>query len=229
MDNEQMSAQSDQGDVQAQPQQQAAPAQDPNEGFQKRIDQLTAKIHERDQMLMDLQSKVLEATLRNQGPQPQAQPEPDPLAQFNGQLDETVARAVKAATEAVASKFQAQLAQQQQSFTVELNAMQVDQVAGMQGIDIPEKVRQQAKATVKQFRTSPEVALKLALGEYYMEKAKQVSGVAGYVPPSAPVLTQGAPVPAPVKQSARPANFDQLSPAQQVAWYESNGFDDAPF
>lgn len=222
MENEQTPAQSE-NPVSATP----APEQD---GFQKRIDQLTAKIHERDAQIMDFQQKLLEQAMRANAPVTPAVPEVDPLAQFGGQLDDTVARAVKAATEATERRLKAMMEQQASLYQAEMASLQVHQAASQQGIEIPNEVRTKAAQIAKQHGTSPDIALKLAYGEYHMEQAKRVSGVKSYTPPNTPVLTNSAPPPAPRAGTpgARPVNFDSLSLIQQAQWLEQNGFDDSP-
>lgn len=219
MDNDQAPAQSEQP---------AAPAAPENDGFQKRIDQLTAKIHERDQQLMDYQQKLLNQVLQAQAPVAAPVPEVDPLAQFNGQLDDTVMRAVRAATEAVEKKFAAESARRDVQYRAEMSALQVHERVATEGIDVPQDVRQKAVQIARQHGTTAEVALKYALGEYYMEQAKKVAPVKNYVPPNTPVLTTSAPAPQRTGPTGRPSNFESLDLIQQAKWLEANGFDDSP-
>lgn len=207
----------------------AAPAPE-NDGFQKRIDQLTAKIHERDAQIMEFQQKMLEQAMKANTPAAPVVAEVDPLAQFNGQLDDTVSRAVKAATEAVERRLKAQMDAQAAAYAGEMAALQVHQSAAASGVEIPPEVRTKAAQVAKQYGASPDVALKLAYGEWHMEQAKRVSSVKGYTPPNTPVLTNSAPPPVPKAGTpgSRPANFDSLSLIQQAQWLEQNGFDDSP-
>jgi hypothetical protein len=207
----------------------AAPAPE-NDGFQKRIDQLTAKIHERDAQIMEFQQKMLEQAMKANTPAAPVVAEVDPLAQFNGQLDDTVSRAVKAATEAVERRLKAQMDAQAAAYAGEMAALQVHQSAAASGVEIPPEVRTKAAQVAKQYGASPDVALKLAYGEWHMEQAKRVSAVKGYTPPNTPVLTNSAPPPAPKAGApgSRPANFESLSLIQQAQWLDQNGFDDSP-
>jgi len=220
METEQTPAQSET------PAQDAAPAV--NEGVQKRIDQLTAKIHERDAQIMEFQQKLLETAMRTPPAAPVAPAvEIDPLAQFNGQLDDTVAKAVRAATEAVTKKFEGLLSQQQSTYASQMAELQVHSYVANLGVEVPQEVKARAAAIAKQHGTSPDVAFNLAYGEYALAQQKKVASVKGYTPPSTPVLTGGAPAPAPIKGPARPANFDQLDPIKQYEYLEANGFEDS--
>ena len=224
MENEQTPAQSEETpQVQAQPE----PAANVNEGFQRRIDQLTAKLHEKDEALVEFQRKLLEQVTRPQAAAPV--PEADPLAEYGEQLDPIVAKAVKATTQALKQQFEQQMAAQQAAWSAEMNSLQVHNVAAQTGLDVPADVKAKAAQIAKQYRTAPDVALKLAYGEFAMEAAKKVKSVAGYTPPATPVMTGASPAPTPApKAGNRPANFEALSPAQQVAWFESAGLDDTP-
>lgn len=224
MDNEQTPAQSEQ-----QAQEPAQPQQ-PSDGVQRRIDQLTAKTYELMQQNTELQNKLLEMAVRPQVQPAAPTPEVDPLAPYNGQLDETVGKAVRAATEALAKRFESQLGAQQQQFKFELNALRVPEVASSTGVEVPKEVVAKAMAIAKQYGTSPDVALQVAYGEFALSQAQRAKPVAGYQPPPTPVLTGGAPAPQPARgaPAARPANFDQLDYNQQLAYYEKHGFDDPP-
>jgi hypothetical protein len=200
-----------------------------NEGIQKRIDQLTARIHEKDSQVQELTNKLLELATRQQTPAAQplpAAPEVDPLAEYGEQLDPVVAKAVKAAVGSISKKFETTLAQQQEFFAREMNAMQVQAVAGQYGDVVPQEVRAKAASIAKQYGTAPDIALKVAFGEHALEQAKKVRNVAGYVPPSTPIMTGAAPAPQTRQGPQRPANFDSLSPSQQIQWFETHGFDD---
>lgn len=224
MEENQPSAQAEQTQAPAEP----APAI--NEGIQKRIDQLVAEKAEEQRQKNELLAKVLELSARPAAPAPAPAPVPevDPLAQFGERLDPSVQEAIRAQAAALKKQYDAILAQQQAQFTAQLSEMQVYQQAASSGVQIPDEVKSKAAAIARQHGTSPDIALKLAYGEFAMEAQKKTAGVRGYVPPATPVMTSAAPAPQQNRGPARPAGFDDLDYRDQAKWLEANGFEDSP-
>lgn len=228
MENEQSSAQTEQTQNAEQPVQAQPPAA--NEGVQKRIDQLVAERAESERQKNELLAKVLELSARQSAPAPAPAPVPqvDPLAQFGDRLDPSVQEAIRAATGALKQQYDGILAQQAAQFSAQMNGMQVFQHAAQVGIDIPNDVKAKAAEIARQHGTSPEIALKLAYGEFAMDAQKKTASVRGYTPPATPVMTNAAPAPTQYRGPARPAGFDTLDPRDQAKWLETNGFEDDP-
>lgn len=225
MEENQPSAQAEQ--TQTPPEPPAAPAI--NEGIQKRIDELTARSRETERQNQELIARVLELSAKASAPAPAApQPEVDPLAQFGDRLDPTVQEAIRAAVGQTKAKYDNILAQQQTQFAAQLSEMQVYTQASQMGVEVPNEVKAKAAAIARQHGTSPDIALKLAYGEFALDQQKKTAGVRGYVPPNTPVMTSAAPAPTQSRGPARPAGFDDLDFRDQAKWLEANGFDDSP-
>lgn len=201
-----------------------------NEGIQKRIDELTARNAESERQKNDLLARVLELSARQSAPAPVPAPVPevDPLAQYGDRLDPSVQEAIRAQAAAIKRQYDTIIAQQQQQFSAQLSEMQVYTQAAQSGVTIPEDVKAKAASIARQHGTSPDIALKLAYGEFAMEAQRKTAGVRGYVPPATPVMTGNAPAPQQRQGPARPAGFDDLDHRDQAKWLETNGFEDSP-
>lgn len=223
MEENQPSAQAEQTQAPVEP----APAI--NEGIQKRIDELTARNAESERQKNDLLARVLELSAKQSAPTPVAPvPEVDPLAQYGDRLDPSVQEAIRAQAAAIKRQYDAIIAQQQQQFSAQLSEMQVYTQAAQSGVTIPEDVKAKAASIARQHGTSPDIALKLAYGEFAMEAQRKTAGVRGYVPPATPVMTGNAPAPQQRQGPARPVGFDDLDHRDQAKWLETNGFEDSP-
>ena len=201
-----------------------------NEGIQKRIDELTARNAESERQKNDLLARVLELSARQSAPAPVPAPVPevDPLAQYGDRLDPSVQEAIRAQAAAIKRQYDGIIAAQQQQFSAQLSEMQVYTQAAQSGVTIPEDVKAKAASIARQHGTSPDIALKLAYGEFAMEAQRKTAGVRGYVPPATPVMTGNAPAPQQRQGPARPAGFDDLDHRDQAKWLETNGFEDSP-
>lgn len=224
MEENQPSAQAEQTQAPVEP----APAI--NEGIQKRIDELTARNAESERQKNDLLARVLELSARQSAPAavPAPVPEVDPLAQYGDRLDPSVQEAIRAQAAAIKRQYDGIIAAQQQQFSAQLSEMQVYTQAAQSGVTIPEDVKAKAASIARQHGTSPDIALKLAYGEFAMEAQRKTAGVRGYVPPATPVMTGNAPAPQQRQGPARPAGFDDLDHRDQAKWLETNGFEDSP-
>lgn len=225
MEENQPSAQAEQAQTPSQPE---APAV--NEGIQKRIDQLVAERAESERQKNELLARVLELSAKQSAPAPAPAPVPevDPLAQYSERLDPSVQEAIRAQAAAIKRQYDAILTQQQAQFRAEMSEMQVYTQAAQSGVQIPDEVKAKAAGIARQHGTSPDIALKLAYGEFALEAQRKTAGVRGYVPPATPVMTSAAPAPQQRQGPARPAGFDDLDFRDQAKWLETNGFDDSP-
>lgn len=228
MEENQSSAQTE-TTQESQPQAQAeTPA---NDGIQKRFDQLTAQIHEERRAKDELLKQVMEMAARQAAPAQAPAPAPvDPLASYTDKLDPIALEAVRAATAATQKQFQEEIARQQAQFAAQMSEMQIHTLAAQQQAKIPEEVRKEAVNIARKYGTAADVALKLAYGEFALKQHAKVAGVAGYQPPTTPVMTSAAPAPTQsASRRAPPADLDNLSPSEQLKWFEANGIDDQPF
>ena len=224
MEENQPSAQAEQAQAPSQPE---APAV--NEGIQKRIDQLVAERAESERQKNELLARVLELSAKQSAPTPVAPvPEVDPLAQYGDRLDPSVQEAIRAQAAAIKRQYDGIIAAQQAQFSAQLSEMQVYTQAAQSGVQIPDEVKAKAAGIARQHGTSPDIALKLAYGEFALEAPRKTAGVRGYVPPTTPVMTSAAPAPQQSRGPARPAGFDDLDFRDQAKWLETNGFDDSP-
>lgn len=225
MEENQPSAQAEQAQTPSQPE---APAV--NEGIQKRIDQLVAERAESERQKNELLARVLELSAKQSAPAPAPAPVPevDPLAQYSERLDPSVQEAIRAQAAAIKRQYDGIIAAQQAQFSAQLSEMQVYTQAAQSGVQIPDEVKAKAAGIARQHGTSPDIALKLAYGEFALEAQRKTAGVRGYVPPATPVMTSAAPAPQQRQGPARPAGFDDLDFRDQAKWLETNGFDDSP-
>ena len=224
MEENQPSAQAEQ------PQAPAEQAPAVNEGIQKRFDEMTARQRDLERQNQELVASILaQAAKQQQVPAVQAPPEADPLAQYGDRLDPTVQEAIRAQANAIKKQYEGIISQQQAAFSAQLSEMQVYTQAAQSGVQIPDEVKAKAAQIARQHNTSPDIALKLAYGEFALDQQKKVSGVRGYVPPNTPVITSAAPAPTQSRGPARPADFDDLDPRTQLQWLEKHGFEDSAF
>lgn len=214
-----------------------------NEGFQHRINELTAKFRQQEeanqklsQQLFEQQAKyasMIEQQIQAQRAAPPQQVE-DPLAPFKDQIDPTVAQAVQAAVNATRKQMEAQFngILQQQAAEQAVYAVRAEAAALP---NIPREVSQRAEQLMRAWKAQglpiiPQDAINFALGEYQRNQLLKAAPVRGYdptaqVPPA--VITGQAPAPQ-AARSALPANFDSLSYDQQNLILEKMGVGDQP-
>jgi hypothetical protein len=214
-----------------------------NEGIQARINELVAKqrqaeeaLKDRERQLMEQSSQMAQMALQNRpvAPAPVAV---DPLAQFKDQLDPVAAQAIQAAVEATRKQMEAQYAPMFAQQAAQIAGFAVQQeAAAIPGL--PKEVTNRAAQLAANWRAQglqfpPGDALNFALGEYQRGQLLRAAPVMGYNPgatPYAPAVTPGfVPAPSVPKQSALPANFDNLSRSQQNAALEAAGVGDESF
>lgn len=191
----------------------------PADGYQKRIDELTQQLREKERQNQEAYKTVAElaardAALAQRPPAPQA-PE-DPLAAYREKVDPTALEAMNKMYEALERKFQAQHRQLESSFGVR----QIESAAAA-APHVPKEVVAEAQRLYQQARaagsqaTSDE-ALRFALGDYMLKGGKLNA-------PAAPAPQYGTgyavlPGNAPQARSAAalPANFESLNRRAQL-------------
>lgn len=228
-----------------QPSAQAGESQASEGGLQARINELVAKqrqAEERDaaaqKLLMEQSAQMAQLALQVRQPvAPAAQPA-DPLAPFKETLDPVAAQAIQAAIaetrrqmEAQYQPMFAQQAAQIAAFAVQAEASAIP--------NLPKEVKDRAAQLASNWRAQglnfpPGDALNFALGEYQRGQLLKAAPVVGYNPAQAATQAaqhvahgQNLPPPAP-KVSSLPANFDNMTRAQQLAALEAAGVGDQP-
>ncbi len=213
-----------------------------NEGIQARINELVAKQRQAEEALRESERQRMEQSAQmaqlalQQRPVAPAPVAVDPLAQLKDQLDPVVMQAVQAATEATRKQMEAQYAPMFAQQAAQLAGYAVQQeAAAIPGL--PKEVTNRAAQLAASWRAQglqfpPGDALNFALGEYQRGQFLRAAPVTGYnpnAPQLPPVLIGGAPPPVTQPKSGLPANFDNLSRAQQQAALEASGALDAEF
>lgn len=213
-----------------------------NEGFQARINELTAQkrqaeeaLKERERQLMEQTARMAEqALIQSQQARPAPAAPVDPLSQFKDQLDPVVSQAISAAIAETQRRMEAQYAPQfkQQAAQIAAYAVQAE-VQNVPGV--PKEVAQRAAQLAANWRAAgldfpPGDALNFAMGEHYRNQLLKAAPVAGYNPAAqmVPNVVQGfAPAPAAAPRGL-PANFDSLTRQQQNDLLEKSGLLDQP-
>jgi uncharacterized protein YdhG (YjbR/CyaY superfamily) len=213
-----------------------------NEGIQARINELVAKqrqaeeaLKDRERQLMEQSAQMAQLALQNRpvAPAPVAV---DPLAQFKDSLDPVAVQAIQAAVEATRKQMEAQYAPMFAQQAAQIAGFAVQQeAAAIPGL--PKAVSDRAAQLAANWRAQglqfpPGDALNFALGEYQRGQLLRAAPVMGYNPAAAnvPAVLPGyAPAPSVPKTSALPANFDNLSRAQQMAALDAAGVGDETF
>lgn len=214
-----------------------------NEGFQARINEMTAKyrqveeqLKERDRQLMEQAARMAEQALIAQ--QAAARPAPaapvDPLAQFKDTLDPVTSQAIQAAIQETTRRMEAQYAPMfaQQAAQIAQFAVQAE-VQNIPGV--PKEVAARAAKLAADWRAAglnfpPGDALNFAMGEHMRGQLLKAAPVAGYNPAAqhVPQVTPGLnPPPAPAR--VLPPNFDGLSRQQQIDLLDKSGVADETF
>lgn len=232
----------DETNAQVEPQ----PSQDENqhEGFQHRVNELTAKWRQTEQERNELLKTVTELTAqqtdmvrRMQDQQSaaqaaQAKPEADPLQPYEQDLDPRVTAAIKATQAAM----QRQFAQQMSVMQAQQGALLIDnQMGSVKGIDptVVARAKQlyvQAKQQGSQ--ATPEEALRYALGDWYLQQAQKGAAVQGVSPQQFNTQMQTIPAPNPQPQNVTqntPADFESWPLNKQIQYMEKLGLDKLPF
>lgn len=198
-----------------------APAQD---GYQKRIDELTQQLRERERQSNEAYRTIAELAARDaaQG-QRQVVPQTpaDPLATYRDKVAPEALEAITHMQVALEQKFARQYAQLEANFGVQQIATQASAVQGL-----PPQVIQHAQQLYQQARSqgltpSHDEAINFAIGDYVRKGGKlgQVTApVPQYGNPNA-VLPGQAPAFRPA--TALPPNFDGLTRSQQLAHLRS--------
>jgi hypothetical protein len=213
-------------------------------GFQERINQLTAKAGDATREAAEAKAALaasmeriarLEGVVSAQAPRPQGTQEPELDFSEFGEAAEPLKKLVGGIT----NKFQKQLAAQQASFDTQLRAHQVAALAASVP-DLPPQVRARAEDlaqgwAAKGLPVIADDALNFAIGEAIRKGTYRPA--AGTAVPQGRVMggsPQGATITGHVaggggggvtRTAAPPANFENLSPAQQQAWIDKNGVD----
>lgn len=229
-----------------QPSAQAGDQTQEQSGIQKRINELVAQSRQAEERAAQIQAesqrqiaemaaKMAEQSLllqRQASPSPAAQV--DPLDALSETVDPNALKAIKAAFAMRDQQHQAQLAQFQRNSAIETAQYAIQ--AGLQGVQgIPAEVAKEAQNLYVGWKANglpytPDDAINFALGAFNRKQLARAAPVAGYNPaqqPSLPV-TPGGYVAPPQPRSALPANFDQLSPTQQLDLLDKLGVGDLP-
>lgn len=184
-----------------------------NEGFQKRIDELTAARHDAERRAQQMQAQY--EALAAQQPQPTPQP---PV-----QIDPNIA----AQMQALMGPMLQQLQQGYQQLQQTMGHQQLQQ--SVQQLQVPEQVAKRAADIMREYGlrnqyVAPETARRYALGELWeqeqLAKLKDTTRQ-NFNGHGAPLTSSGVPA-ALSAGPARPANFDSLPLNEQLRWYESN-------
>ncbi len=219
-----------QADTAAQPE---VPAEQKS-GIERRIDQLTAKLYERDERNQQLQAELIKAQTQqsellaqlSRSSQPQA-PKVDPFASFRDQVDPNTLKAMEAAMDATRRQLEAETATRMKALELQtaVHQLRADALA-VPGI--PAEVQANAERLLMTWRQAgfdvptPQDAIDIALGNYHRQQLLKAAPVRGYSNPNIPSVTPGIqPSYRPATQ-AKPANFDSLSRAEQNAILEKS-------
>lgn len=232
----------------------SAQAQDTNTppesggGIQARIDELTAKMRQAQEMNQKLQEELLkkatnesemarqmaELSTRQHLAQQSVAAPVDPLAAYREQLDPVALKAIESVTASLNQRFEAQLASVQQKYAVDSAALAVrSEVAAVP--NLPPEVAQRAEQLMQDWRRqnwnvpTAQDAIAIALGQYQMGQLRKAAPVLQYQTNQArPAVTPGYAAP-PVPKPALPSNFETLSREQQNNLLEQMGVADEPF
>lgn len=190
-------------------------------GIQKRINQLTAKMYEKDNTIAQLTEQLVRMSAQGVPQQQQAQPEQN---LYEG-LDQASAAILQKVVGNLEAKFQARVAALEGTIASASSA----QIAKSQGL--PDAIIQRSNELVAEWKKrgygfNPQDAVDFAVGEAiragtYMPRARASNG---QFAPANPVLG-GQSAPAPVSPVTRklPSDFDSLPPAKQVELLEASG------
>lgn len=211
-------------------------------GVQKRIDELIAKQRMEaearaaaEKQNVELAAQMAQMAIQMRQPVAPVAAPVDPLAQFQEQVDPQVLKAIQAAQEATRRQMEAQYQQQMAAQAAQMAGYTVRAEAAAIP-NLPKEVVDRAAALATQWRQAgiqypPSDALNFALGEYQRGQLLKAAPVAGYNPGAQPpAITPGyAPAPPAPRGPALPANFDNLSRADQNAVLDKLGVLDQPF
>lgn len=215
--------------------------QEQHQGFQARINELTARAKAAEAQAAEYQSNLQRQTMEFAAQMASFQrptPEPiDPLKQYEAAVDPNVLQAMKAALATQQATFQRQLDQQTRQLAAQQSALEVQALASRSpGID--PAIAQRAAQLVQQARmqgsnASATEALNFAVGEWYLKNQARAAPVANFAPQAFNVPNPTLNLPPPPVRSRpvsrqEPANFDRMSIEQQLAWYEQQGIGDDP-
>lgn len=209
-------------------------------GIEKRIDQLTAKIYERDAQNQQLQAELVKAQTQqsellaqlSKQAQPQ-QAKVDPFAPFRDQVDPNTLKAMEAAMESTRRQLEAETATRMKALELQtaVHQLRADALA-VPGI--PPEVQANAERLLMQWRQAgfdvptPQDAIDIALGNFHRQQLLKAAPVRNYTNPNIPAVTPGIQPAYRPQTKAKPANFDSLSRAEQNAILEQSGDLDSP-
>lgn len=202
-------------------------------GIQKRIDELTARFHEEAARRQAAEAALAQSYAQQaQRPVTPAVDEVDTEMQVLEQYSPEVARSVKKALAAVEARLSKQVGATQAVLNAQAATRQVEQLAQSKGIKDP-RVTARAQALLQDWQAkglqfNAADAMTFAAGEFSMgsPQPRQVDG--RFAPVDSVVTAQGAP-PVPRAKHSKPQNFDHLSPAEQIQWFEASGLGDKEF
>lgn len=204
-----------------------APVADPqqNLGFQKRIDELTARYREVERQRDEMAIKMAELAAAQAAPKSIAPAAPNPIEQYKSDLDPRLVE-ILAHQE---RQFQATLQERTRRMEIELGKNAIMAEASRNPALLPYATK--AAQLYEQSRMqggapSPEEALRYVIGDDLLKR--------GAINQSIPTFTPTAtlpPAPVPPAQNTSavpPSNFESLPLEQQIAWMEKNGYGDMP-
>lgn len=199
-------------------------------GVEKRIAELTAKIHERDREYKDLQKQFVEVVGR-QIQQPQKQ---EPVEDEFADVDPVVKKMIAQVAAGVRAEIRRETAQQ----TARLVVDDVAALLNDAGIDDPATHKIAKELTIawkKQgLEFNPADVARFAIGEAAITgggipRQPQMQQQQAAPARRAPTTIGGGSRPAATqRQVSRPANLEDLSPEEQIAYYQKAGVGDLP-
>lgn len=215
------------------PASQQQPQNNGTSGTQQRINELVAQRYQRDEMIAQQQATIAQLVATQTAKAEQVQV-PDEVAQHMSQLEQynpEVAKAMRAIQANMETKFQQQLRQTQNTMEVQGGTRELEQL-GAQYRATPATVKRAQDLFAgwkQQGHAFPAAdALRFAMGEAAMSPG-QTRGNDGRFAPTEAVLRGGSLPPMQQQPPGRPANFENLSPDQQMQWLEASGIDNTTF
>lgn len=207
----------------------------PNEGVQKRINELTARFHSAEGRAEELakQNALLVQQLAEGMTRREAPVEQEP------QLPEGMDPAAVAYLDKMLQRIEARQNQMFQKLGAEVGASRARQAGAAHAQLVGDKTgwveNRAAELYValkaKGLPINEEDAGMYAMAEFIKNGGSRGAQGSQYTPPVAPQFGGVPPVVTAPRTSAQPlpSNFDQLSPAQKIAELQKRGVDDIPF
>jgi hypothetical protein len=194
--------------------------QAPQDGTQKRIDELTQKLREQERLAQEAYKTVAELAARdaaNAQRQYVPQPEVDPLAAYREKVDPVALEAMQHMQNALERKFATQYAQLEANFGVQQIATEASAVQGLPSQVIEHAQKLYAQARAAGLKPSHDEAINYAIGAFVRGGGRLAAAPAQapqYGSPHA-VLQGQAPHARPA--TALPSGFDSMSRRDQLA------------